>query len=58
MFNFIQELQQKNRAERKAIYEKIKWIDQGIDQDHPILRKIKDKEVRSVIMESFLKFKA
>ena len=24
MFNFIQELQQKNRDERKAIYEKIK----------------------------------
>ena len=57
MFNFIQELQKKGRAERLEIYQRIKQIDEACDQDHAMLRTVKDKDVRSQLMESFLKFK-
>ena len=33
MFNFIQELQQKSREERLAIYQQIKQIDDDCEQD-------------------------
>ena len=57
MFNFIQELQKKGRAERMEIYQRIKQIDEACEQDHAMLRTVKDKDIRSQLMESFLKFK-
>ena len=57
MFDFIQELQKKGRAERMEIYQRIKQIDEACEQDHAMLRTVKDKDVRTQLMESFLKFK-
>ena len=57
MFDFIQELQKKTREDRLVIYQKIKQIDEDCEQDQSLIRKIKDKDIRSSLMESFLKFK-
>lgn len=46
MFDFIQELQKKPKDARKGIYEQIKMLDQSIDQDQPLIRKIGDKQIR------------
>ena len=57
MFDFIQKLQQKNRDERQVIYTQIKSIDEDIDQAQSSIQKVRDKELRTKLMEEFVLFK-
>ena len=57
MFDFIQKLQQKNRDERQIIYTQIKSIDEDIDQAQSSIQKVRDKELRTKLMEEFVLFK-
>ena len=57
MFDFIQKLQQKNRDERQIIYSQIKSIDEDIDQAQSSIQKVRDKELRTKLMEEFVLFK-
>ena len=57
MFDFIQKLQQKNRDERQVIYTQIKSIDEDIDQAQSVIQKVRDKELRTKLMEEFVLFK-
>ena len=57
MFDFIQKLQQKNRDERQVIYSQIKSIDEDIDQAQSSIQKVRDKELRTKLMEEFVLFK-
>ena len=57
LFDYIQDLQKKSLAERKAIYKEITSLDKSIDEDQALVMKIKDKSTRTDLMETFVFFK-
>ena len=57
LFKYIQELQKKDKDERKEIYELIKSLDKSIDQDQSQVIKIRDKQIRKQLMDEIIEFK-
>ena len=57
LFDFVQELQKKDKAGRKLIYEQILKLDKQIDVDKDLVIQIKDKSIRTNLMEDFVECK-
>lgn len=57
MFDIIQKLQAQTASERKKTYDVIKEMDTSVDTFSDICMKIKDKEIKSQLMEEVISCK-
>ena len=57
LFNLIQELQKVDRNGRQALYAQIKQIDESMEQSQKDIMRIRDKDIKSRSMDTFISFK-